>query len=608
MFLYQKTNTDFILVGAEWRVEQALLLVLNLQSGHVIVKRQEKNDQEYYYLYDKADFLDHLKAANVQTSVKQALNLRESESEKIIPDTLSIAKAPPRGVVRSGNRLTGFWEESKSFRGPTPLVERSLLAKFPMTVPLNETRILTVYLTGAGAGIPFKTKVPLNSQVDIKVEAKNGFVIEGTDRGQLRVTDNPNDPNAKLTFKLRGTAKGTGEILVWASLNGFILAGLSITPQVEAEPVPREESIEHLDPLAGPPSRTPDLFLKILERWENGNRGFTMEIHGPQYQIYMKEYGFIPFTQDPGKYFEEFYQDIESFPVSTAQESEHTVAKLEDKGNDLFEKLFPPELRQLLWELRQRIDSVFIQSDEPWIPWELCRLSGEVNGKIEEGDFWCETFALTRWIRTINRQSIKVTEDLTLNRIATVVPTNSGLPYAADEEKFLSGLNREKRKVYPIPARFMELQRELASGLYDGWHFTGHGRYCHSNPDLSAIQLEDEPLKPENLGGKVENLGRNKPFVFLNACQIGRGGMSLTGIGGWASRFLAAGAGAFIGPLWSVYDQSSCTFTKVLYSELFKGNTIGEAVRTARGKIKGAGDPTWLAYTVFAYPMASVKP
>lgn len=606
MYLYQNTNTDFVLVEADWQVEKALTLVQNLRSGWVIVKRQEKDNQGYYYLYDHTDFVNRISKAKSQDLVRQALILHEHESEKKIPDTLSIADAPPRGVVMSSDRLAGFWESQEPFRGGT-LVERSLLAKFPKTVPLNETRILTVYLTGAGAGVPFKTKVPLKSKVDIKVEAKKGFVIDGPDQGQLKVSDDTDNPDAKLAFKLRGTTKGTGEILVWASLNGFNLAGLSITPQVEAGAVRQEDIIESLDPLAEPPSRHPDLFLKILEKWQNGDRGFSMEIHGPQHKIYMEEYGFIPFKQDPGKYFEAFYQDIESFPVATAQDRAHTIAKLEGKGNDLFEKLFPPELRQRLWGLRQRIGSVFIQSDEPWIPWELCRLSGEVNGKIEEENFWCENFALSRWIRTINRQSIKVSEELTLNRIATVVPTNSGLPYAAEEEQFLSGLNQGSRKVYPIPARFMELQRALASGRYDGWHFTGHGGYCHANPDLSAIQLEDEPLKPENLGGKVKNLGCKKPFVFLNACQIGRGGMSLTGVGGWASRFLAAGAGAFIGPLWSVYDRSACNFAQTIYRELFKGNTIGEAVRNARLAIKGAGDPTWLAYTVFAYPMATVK-
>lgn len=114
------------------------------------------------------------------------------------------------------------------------------------------------------------------------------------------------------------------------------------------------------------------------------------------------------------------------------------------------------------------------------------------------------------------------------------------------------------------------------------------------------------PFYADHLSGSVLNLGRSKPLVFLNACQVGQGGMSLTGIGGWASRFLAAGAGAFIGPLWSVYDKPACDFAKHLYSELIGGKPIGEAVKNARLSIRQDGDPTWLAYTVFAYPLATV--
>jgi hypothetical protein len=604
MFLHQSANTDFVLVEADWPVGKALNLVRNLGSRRVIVQRFCGEYEKLYYLYDKDKFVDQIKDANLKVLLGKSLDLHEGDAVEEIYSTVSVGDALKQGVIMSRDRLIGYWEP-KAKRGGR-LVERSLLAKFPKTVPLNEERILSVSLTGAKDGIHLK--LPVDAKVDIKVEAKKGFNIVGPDRGQLAVTDDKDNPETvSLTFRLQATTIGTGEIQVWASLHGIDLAGLSITPQVEAGLLGKEDIIQSHDPLIEPASRHPDLFLKISEQWKNGNRGFSMEIHGPQHQIYMQEYEFIPFKTDPGEYFEEFYQDIESFPVTTAQDKVHTLAKLASKGNQLFEMLFPPELRKLLWRLRECINSVFIQSDEPWIPWELCRLSGEANGRIEEGDFWCGAFAMSRWIRSIDHQPIKVSENLTLNRIATVVPTNSELSCAEKEKQYLLSLGNESRTVNVIRARFMELQRALALGLYDGWHFTGHGGACHPNPDLSVIQLEDEPLKPENLGGQVKNLGRCKPFVFLNACQIGRGGMSLTGIGGWASRFLAAGAGAFIGPLWSVYDESACTFAQTLYSELLKGNTIGEAVRTARGEIKGAGDPTWLAYAVFAYPMATVK-
>jgi hypothetical protein len=39
---------------------------------------------------------------------------------------------------------------------------------------------------------------------------------------------------------------------------------------------------------------------------------------------------------------------------------------------------------------------------------------------------------------------------------------------------------------------------------------------------------------------------------------------------------------------------------------LLAGLFIGQAAREARAAIKPLGDPTWLAYTVFADPLATV--
>ena len=83
--------------------------------------------------------------------------------------------------------------------------------------------------------------------------------------------------------------------------------------------------------------------------------------------------------------------------------------------------------------------------------------------------------------------------------------------------------------------------------------------------------------------------------------------MSLTDVGGWARQFLHAGTGAFIGAYWSIYDQPASVFAQELYRRLLSGLPIGRAVQQARTAIKPAGDPTWLAYTVFADPLARVQ-
>ena len=113
-----------------------------------------------------------------------------------------------------------------------------------------------------------------------------------------------------------------------------------------------------------------------------------------------------------------------------------------------------------------------------------------------------------------------------------MVPRDSGLPYAASEGDFIKSLAGGSRQVIPISADFLNLNQALASGEYDAWHFTGHGAHRDPDPNRSVMYLEDnQTFSPNNITGLVRNLGKAQPLVFINACQIGRGGMSLTDIG-----------------------------------------------------------------------------
>lgn len=96
------------------------------------------------------------------------------------------------------------------------------------------------------------------------------------------------------------------------------------------------------------------------------------------------------------------------------------------------------------------------------------------------------------------------------------------------------------------------------------------------------------------------------PFFFWNACTAGRGGLALTGLGGWAARLFEKGASAFVAPFWKVTDSVASLFAATLYGELFAGVPIAEAAARARCAARDAspGDASWLAYAVFAHPAA----
>jgi hypothetical protein len=288
------------------------------------------------------------------------------------------------------------------------------------------------------------------------------------------------------------------------------------------------------------------------------------------------------------------------------EERETASLILNAKGAHLFETLFPPDLQVLLWSLKERIQTIQILSQEPWIPWELCKLTGqEKNGQVVEGPFLCEIFSVTRWIHELNPQP-----DLTLKNIAVVVPKGSGLKHAVNERDYLLSLKKDGREVKQITARLKNLIHALSLGIYDGWHFTGHGTFRVEDPNRSGLKLENrERLTPEYLSGIARRLGRTHPLVFLNACDVGQRAMSLTDIGGFAHKFLWAGAGAFVGAHWAIDDQIAYNFAQEFYTRLLGGFPVGQAIRASRIKIRDdhPGDPTWLAYTVFADPFARVK-
>ncbi|SLK00920.1 CHAT domain-containing protein [Arthrobacter sp. P2b] len=622
MNLESIASTDFVLLQADWPVDQARDLVEALLPARVIVQRREGNE-EYFYLRSRDETLALLQPST-GVSVREAMGLHEGGAVPAIDALSSADKAPDYCVLLVANQVVGYFDvdehvPSRTRGGTIPGTttatpeepsERSIEAEFPNTIRLNEMASLTVSVVdSASADSASGDRIPLalsaGSLIDILVQPKRGFVVEGPAERSLTISGAAE--TLPVQFRLRATESGAGQIRVLAFNGGIALGALTLVPTVvepdqETGPSGREAHATALAPIS---VRLPDLSVLIEETRVDGVRGFSMRItaSNASTNLNYKRYGPIFFQTDPGTYFEKLYTDIERYSLKTQTDRAIAVRQLAAKGSHLFETIVPIEARQKLWELRNSISTVIIQSEEPWIPWELCKLVGEEQGAVVEGPFLCEAFALTRWI-----PGTGLKPSLTLNNIALVVPRDSGLPYAVQEGDFIKSLATGGHEVTSISADFLKLHEALASGEYDAWHFTGHGGYRDPDPNRSVMILEDsKTFSPYNIAGVVKNLGKARPLVFLNACQIGRGGMTLTDIGGWAKQFLLAGAGAFIGAYWSVYDEPAYNFSRGLYQRLLDGKPIAQAAKEARLAIRSSGDPTWLAYTIFADPLATVQ-
>ena len=617
MYLHEVASDSYVLLQAKWAGGKARELVEQLDPTHVIVHRSEPTD--FYYLYTKSEAIGHLANHDVQTTLFDAFKLLESTATPTSDAFAAADEVPDRAVVLEEGRVVGFFDatvppterETKrgdGERGPGRVrpVPRSLVTQFPDQVPLAEIVSPLVSLSAEPAqGSALPVALPVGSVIDVVVVPKRGLVLEGKGESSLVISDQ--QETLPLQFKLRATELGPARLQVLAFHQGQPLGAITLAPTViTAEQSVGETRVSRKQDMTFiTAAHQPDLTLLILECQSNGQPALAFRLTAADagLEFNLKPFGPVTLRTDPFRYFQEFFKDIESLPVSDPQDKAKVEQRLAAKGSMLFEKLLPTDLQVLLWQLRDRIKVVQVQSEEPWIPWELCKLQGREDGRVVEGPFLCEAFAMTRWLPGIGFKPA-----LALRNMALVLPRDSGLALATSEGEYVLSLIGGGRTVERIPATFLELRAALTSGKYDGWHFTGHGGFRAPDPNRSAMLLENrEELTPEDLGGVVSNLGLARPLVFLNACQIGRSALSLTDIGGWAAQFLRAGAAAFIGAYWSVYDQAAHDFARAFYGRLLAGVAIGKAAQEARAAIKPMGDPTWLAYTVFADPLATVQ-
>lgn len=254
MYLGEVCREDFVLIQSDWSVTTTCQLIERLGLTYVIVHRTMPGDQ--YYLYSKQQAQDLLKGKGDQTPISAALNLHEYPSTPTVDAYSDTVTAPPRSVVIKAGHAVGFYDKSLAAkvifgdndgtvdpngsaedtppvrvrggsrnRGSSQVtgvadaaaeaVSRSLVADFPEQVRLRETNSLLVFLSmKAGKGISLPVALPRGSVIDVVVQTKRGFVLDGTGEGSL-VIDAP-QATSPLQFKLKATELGKGKVTVFA--------------------------------------------------------------------------------------------------------------------------------------------------------------------------------------------------------------------------------------------------------------------------------------------------------------------------------------------------------------------------------------------------------
>ena len=600
-------DTSFLLIEGDWPCERAYLLLRRVHARWAVVHRVYGGRDQYYTF--KVDYLLTQLPADGRDLVGVTLSLNERDAaptaatyrgEQERP-TVVVSRGRVAGVASTLKGKGGPVGSTRELRtlgvdnGPFPQeVLRSVEATAPQQVELGTTVSLVVKLRSEVSAGTVLLTTTIGDVIDIVLQVSGGLAVEGPADGALRVTEGM----PMLMFKIAGKAIGPGEVTVLVFQKGQGVGSISVAIETVAHTADASSAPATVD-IDFPTVRQPDLQLLVLETMNSGKITMRLTAADPTIGLNFDAFTFT-LQADPRAFFDAFYADIEDI-LSSSANAHQKIQRLGTKGTYLFDKLFPPDARTKLWALRGRIHTIHVQSEEPWVPWELIKLFGDDgNGSTVERGFLCEDYDVTRWVPGLRYRC-----NLTMSEIALVVPGDSGLAVSAAERNAMLGLETPQRHITSVEAEEISLRNALAEGKFDAIHFTGHGVAGATTADRAELRLEgDSRLRPEDLTGVVANLGKKSPVVFLNACEIGRPGMGLTQPGGWPRGFLAAGAGAFIGPYWKINDGLAAQFAGTFYHALLNGGTVGAAVREARTSIQVASDPTWLAYSVYAHSEA----
>ncbi|MCD2441867.1 caspase family protein [Agromyces sp. SYSU K20354] len=285
-------------------------------------------------------------------------------------------------------------------------------------------------------------------------------------------------------------------------------------------------------------------------------------------------------------------------------------------GSSLARSVLPPEVLGLLWQHRDELDGLIVQSTGEFdIPWELLHLVAS-PGEPDNGEVrFLGNTGLIRWVYD-NRHPTEI--PVARGRAKVVCPT-----YVDPLLRLVN--TAEERRLLEQVIQATSIQPEDASGIhtmmrdgFDLFHFAGHCRWSEVEPSQQELLLaEFSPAAGEDPAWRytVDDLRADfgvsdgidiaaAPFVFLNAFDIGRTISGERSIGGFAEAFLRGGAGGLVTCSWSLSDDPSSTFVHAFYRALLDGQTLGEATKSARAAAREAGDLSELAYAVYGHPRA----
>jgi CHAT domain len=521
------------------------------------------------------------------------------------------------GAVRGVIDTVPSEEESQG--SPPPLLPEAAVAEhegvvnglqvlLPGEVLYDTVVPLIVLLTRPGGDEPdIRFAAEVGDLISVVVWPQEGVEVVGSDTATVEVSEDGEGETAKVELRITSPTRASVIVEGFQGQTSLGSALVELRVVLGAGPPPATQRAVVLPLERGQAPRS-DLAVHVVEtRNPTGDgRGLRFVAIEPGHKP--MAFPFRSVTGDVRDHlaplFESINAALDTSGASQPAPMSATDAVVRGIGLTLTSQLLPAGLAELLVDNRKRIRSIVVHSEESLIPWELCLLThvGDDGRTVEDG-FLCELFELTRW-----RPRLPARDEISMRSIGVIAPGDSGLTSREAELTMLTDLATADRTVTTVPATTDQVMMALTDGSYDVLHFVGHGELPDPDRASSArlVLAGASVLTAEWIGGASANFGLTHPLVFLNACRLGSASAGLVGPSGFARVMLDAGSAVFVGAHWDVVDSTAHQFAAALYRNLVDGQPVGSAALAARLAVRKPGDPTWLAYTVFASPTARV--
>jgi hypothetical protein len=498
------------------------------------------------------------------------------------PYTGGGGETDPGGVGSDGGSHTG-----------SGVRQRYLKSRCPESVAVGEPFILlaSVVLAAGPSSVALKPfDVPSVGRDVLLVVHAPRLRLLGPQRQTVHVP--ANDDSEPVMFELRADQPGVRTVSVTAWIDGSYLGELLVDVTAERD----HKAGAQRDVLAEITTESTQGAVSLVVRFDPRQNAYRFEFRD------VDNPDEVPsnLAYEPGPRVEQLVAGLDDLAKGrSGYDADQTRAYLVNAGASLWHELVPPALREQFWARRDRIRQLTILADNDVVPWEL--LYPLDPGPDHDKGFLVEQFPVTRAI--FGRQPAR---RLSLWPARFVLPGGS-LAQAQDEIDAMRLSLDPGQPPGEVISALSQLQDLIASGEFGLLHFACHNTYTAA--DGSSIKLGNVQFTPTLMTTAAINkvLARSAPTVFLNACRSAGLNATYNRLDGWASKFLEAGAGAFIGSLWAVSDGAAREFAQEFYGQLQAGSALGEAVKSARmAAASQPDDPTWLAYTVYGDPRATL--